>query len=155
MLKIGEFSKLSRVSVRMLRHYDEIGLLKPAEIDTLTDYRYYREDQLPTAGRIAALKDMGFSLADIVRILEVYDDRKKLEKFFSARQEELERSLQETRECGDDGVEDREGELSRYGACEVPHTPGGYGCKLYLPGKLHTNYGRLCRCHCVDGGEWI
>ena len=84
MLKIGEFSKLSRVSVRMLRHYDEIGLLKPAEIDRFTDYRYYREDQLPIAGRIAALKDMGFSLADIVRILEVYDDREKLEPFFSA-----------------------------------------------------------------------
>ena len=81
MLKIGEFSKLSRVSVRMLRHYDEIGLLKPAEIDRFTDYRYYREDQL---------KDMGFSLADIVRILEVYDDREKLEEFFSARQAELE-----------------------------------------------------------------
>ena len=82
MLKIGEFSKLSRVSVRMLRHYDEIGLLKPAETDRFTDYRYYTEDQLPTAGRIAALKDMGFSLADIVRILEVYDDREKLEQFF-------------------------------------------------------------------------
>ena len=84
MLKIGEFSKLSRVSVRMLRHYDEIGLLKPAEIDRFTDYRYYREDQLPIAGRIAALKDMGFSLADIVRILEVYGDREKLDQFFSA-----------------------------------------------------------------------
>ena len=90
MLKIGEFSKLSRVSVRMLRHYDEIGLLKPAETDCFTDYRYYREDQLPTAGRIAALKDMGFSLADIIRILEVYDDREQLEKFFSVRQKELE-----------------------------------------------------------------
>ena len=45
MLKIGEFSKLSRVSDRMLRHYDEIGLLKPAEIDRFTDYRYYREDK--------------------------------------------------------------------------------------------------------------
>ena len=41
MLKIGEFSKLSRISIRMLRHYDEIGLLKPAEIDRFTDYRYY------------------------------------------------------------------------------------------------------------------
>ena len=81
MLKIGEFSKLSRISIRMLRHYDEIGLLKPAEIDRFTDYRYYREDQLPKAGRIAALKDMGFSLADIVRILEVYDDREQLERF--------------------------------------------------------------------------
>ena len=74
----------------MLRHYDEIGLLKPAEIDRFTDYRYYREDQLPTAGRIAALKDMGFSLADLVRILEVYDDRATLERLFSARHTELE-----------------------------------------------------------------
>ena len=96
MLKIGEFSKLSRVSVRMLRHYDEIGLLKPAEIDRFTDYRYYREDQLPIAGRIAALKDMGFSLADIVRILEVYDDREKLEQFFSAKQQELEALSKDT-----------------------------------------------------------
>ena len=96
MLKIGEFSKLSRVSVRMLRHYDEIGLLKPAEIDRFTDYRYYREDQLPIAGRIAALKDMGFSLADIVRILEVYDDREKLEPFFSARREVLEALSKDT-----------------------------------------------------------
>ena len=39
MLKIGKFSKLSRVSVRMLRHYDEIGLLKPAKIDRFTDFR--------------------------------------------------------------------------------------------------------------------
>ena len=96
MLKIGEFSKLSRISVRMLRHYDEIGLLKPAQVDRFTDYRYYREDQLPTAGRIAALRDMGFSLADIVRILEVYDDREKLERFFSARRKELEALSQET-----------------------------------------------------------
>ncbi|MCR5090556.1 MAG: MerR family transcriptional regulator [Oscillospiraceae bacterium] len=96
MLKIGEFSKLSRVSVRMLRHYDEIGLLKPAEIDRFTDYRYYREDQLPTAGRIAALKDMGFSLADIVKMLEVYEDRKQLEQFLSRRQRELEILLRDT-----------------------------------------------------------
>ena len=90
MLKIGEFSKLSRISVRMLRHYDEIGLLKPARIDRFTDYRYYREDQLPIAGRIVALKDMGFSLADIIRILSIYEDRDQLERFFSTRQRELE-----------------------------------------------------------------
>jgi len=96
MLKIGEFSKLSRVSVRMLRHYDEIGLLKPAEIDSFTDYRYYREDQLPTVGRITALKDMGFSLADIIRILAVYDDREQLEQFFAIRQKELETLFQDT-----------------------------------------------------------
>ena len=55
MLKIGEFSKLSRISIRMLRHYDETGLLRPTEIDRFTGYRYYCEDQLPVAGRIAAL----------------------------------------------------------------------------------------------------
>ena len=71
MLKIGEFSKLTQVSVRMLRHYDEIGLLKPAEIDRFTDYRYYKEEQLPAMCRIKALKDMGFSLADIVRIMQL------------------------------------------------------------------------------------
>ena len=96
MLKIGEFSKLSRVSVRMLRHYDEIGLLKPAEIDRFTDYRYYREDQLPTMCRITALKDMGFSLADIVKILEIYDDREALEGYFLTRQRELEELSRDT-----------------------------------------------------------
>ena len=59
MLKIGDFSKLSRVSIRMLRYYDEIGLLKPVETDRFTDYRYYSEAQLPTVCRIKALRDMG------------------------------------------------------------------------------------------------
>ena len=96
MLKIGDFSKLSRVSVRMLRHYDDIGLLKPAETDAFTGYRYYREDQLPVMGRITALKDMGFALADIVRILDIYDDQVQLDAFLQAREEELSRLSKET-----------------------------------------------------------
>lgn len=55
MLKIGDFSKLTRVSIRMLRHYDEIDLLKPVEIDPFTGYRYYSEEQLPVAGRMRLL----------------------------------------------------------------------------------------------------
>ena len=70
MLKIGEFSKLSRVSIRMLRYYDEINLMKPAYIDPESGYRYYGEDQLLAAGRIAALKSMGFGLSDIGQIVE-------------------------------------------------------------------------------------
>ena len=96
MLKIGDFSKLSRVSIRMLRHYDDIGLLKPAETDPFTGYRYYREDQLTVMGRITALKDMGFSLADIIRVLEIYDDRDRLDAFLSAREEELTKLSKET-----------------------------------------------------------
>ena len=69
MLKIGEFSKLSRVSVRMLRHYDQKGLLTPSEIDQMTGYRYYSENQLSQVFRITALKDLGFSLAAIREIL--------------------------------------------------------------------------------------
>ena len=63
MLKIGTFSKLSRLSIRMLRRYDELGLLQPVHTDPFTGYRYYREEQLTTAGRIAALRDMGFGLS--------------------------------------------------------------------------------------------
>ncbi len=96
MLKIGDFSKLSRVSIRMLRHYDDMGLLKPAEIDAFTGYRYYREDQLFTVGRITALKDMGFALADIVRILDIYDDKEKLDAFFLAREAELAEASRQT-----------------------------------------------------------
>lgn len=96
MLKIGDFSKLSRVSIRMLRHYDDIGLLKPAEIDEFTGYRYYHEEQLFIIGRITALKDMGFALADIVKILEIYDDKEKLDVFLSVRQEELAETYKQT-----------------------------------------------------------
>ncbi len=90
MLKIGEFSKLSRVSIRMLHHYDEIGLLKPAQIDSFTGYRYYQEEQLPIAGRIRALKDMGFGLAHIGEILSCFEDPVILEKYLCSKQAELE-----------------------------------------------------------------
>lgn len=80
MLKIGEFSKLSRVSIRMLRHYDETGLLAPETIDPFTGYRYYSETQLLTASRITALKEMGFSLAGVAELLACYDDRAALER---------------------------------------------------------------------------
>ncbi|MCR5358189.1 MAG: MerR family transcriptional regulator [Lachnospiraceae bacterium] len=96
MLKIGDFSKLSRVSIRMLRHYDDIGLLKPAQIDDFSGYRYYREEQLFIIGRITALKDMGFALADIIRILEIYDDKDKLDDFLTTRQRELADQAKET-----------------------------------------------------------
>lgn len=96
MLKIGEFSKLSRVSVRMLRHYDEKGLLHPAAIDPASGYRYYREEQLLTAGRIAALRDMGFGVAAIGQLLLCYDDREALERHFRLMEAELTELSQKT-----------------------------------------------------------
>ena len=70
MFKIGEFSRLSRVSVRMLRHYDQLGLLTPSQTDPFTGYRYYSADQLPRLNRIIALRDLGFSLEQIAGMLE-------------------------------------------------------------------------------------
>ena len=61
MFKIGDFSKLSQVSVKTLRYYDELGLLKPQSIDRWTSYRYYEASQLRRLNRILALKDLGFS----------------------------------------------------------------------------------------------
>lgn len=72
MLRIGEFSRLSRVTVKTLHHYDQIGLLKPAHTDKFTDYRYYTLDQLPRIHSIMALKELGLSLEEIIEILQ-YD----------------------------------------------------------------------------------
>ena len=89
MIRIGDFSKLSRISIRMLRHYNEIGLLIPDSVDDFTGYRYYSEAQLPMAGRISALKDMGFSLAMITKILAEYDDPEALGKFLALQYAEM------------------------------------------------------------------
>ena len=88
MLKIGEFSKLSRVSVRMLRYYDELELLVPTTTDPFTGYRYYSEDQLPTAGKITALKDMGFGLA-VIREMLLLEDRQRLDDLLAQKQAKL------------------------------------------------------------------
>lgn len=70
MFSIGNFAALGRVSVRMLRHYDAIGLLQPAATDPATGYRFYRADQLRRLNRIIALKDLGLTLAKVAAILD-------------------------------------------------------------------------------------
>lgn len=89
MLKIGDFSKLSRISIRMLRHYDELGLLVPKATDNFTAYRYYAEDQLPVVERISSLREMGFGLAAIEEILRRYDDPQTLAEFLSVKLAEV------------------------------------------------------------------
>jgi DNA-binding transcriptional MerR regulator/predicted transcriptional regulator YdeE len=69
MIKIGEFSKLVQVPVATLRYYDQVGLLKPIEVDRFTGYRYYSAGQLPRLNRILALKGLGFSLDQIAAVL--------------------------------------------------------------------------------------
>ena len=90
MLKIGEFSKLSRVSIRMLRHYDELGLLTPETIDPYTGYRYYSASQLVRMNRITALRAMGFSLAAIRDLLSHWENRSDLERHLLVKRAEAE-----------------------------------------------------------------
>src|SRR5689334_320401 len=70
MFSIGDFARLGRVSVRMLRHYDAIGVLRPAAVDPSSGYRFYRADQLRRLNRIVALKDLGFTLEQVSSILD-------------------------------------------------------------------------------------
>jgi len=69
MFRIGEFSKLTQVSVRMLRHYDKVGLLAPALIDNRTGYRMYSVEQIPVLNKIIYLRDSGFHIAEIALAL--------------------------------------------------------------------------------------
>jgi len=70
MFSIGEFARHGRVSVRMLRHYDAIGLLRPASVDAASGYRFYEASQLAELNRIIALKDLGFTLQQVQAILD-------------------------------------------------------------------------------------
>ena len=70
MFRIGDFSKIAQVSGRLLRYYDEIGLLSPEFTDPQTGYRYYSAQQLPRLNRILVLKELGLSLEQIARLLE-------------------------------------------------------------------------------------
>jgi DNA-binding transcriptional MerR regulator len=69
MFSIGEFARHGRVSVRMLRHYDAIGLLRPASVEAASGYRFYQAGQLAELNRIIALKDLGFTLQQVQAIL--------------------------------------------------------------------------------------
>lgn len=70
MYSIGMFSQICRVTPKTLRHYDEIGLLRPARIDRFTGYRYYTTGQLPRMNQIQSLRQMGFSLTEIIALLD-------------------------------------------------------------------------------------
>ena len=95
MIRIGDFSKLSRVSVKTLRFYDEMGLLKPIEVDRFTGYRYYEFDQLPRLHRILALKDLGFSLEEIGYLLEEDLSAEQMRGMLKLRQAEIRQRVEE------------------------------------------------------------
>ncbi|MGP3989629.1 MerR family transcriptional regulator [Streptomyces sp. 3N207] len=94
MFTIGDFATHGRVSVRMLRHYDTIGLLRPARTDPYTGYRYYAAGQLSRLNRIIALKDLGFTLDQVREILDERVSAEELRGMLRLRQAELRAALE-------------------------------------------------------------
>ena len=95
MLKIGDFSKLSRVSVKTLRYYDEVGLLNSSQVDRFTGYRYYSIEQIPRLNRILAFKDLGFSLEQIARLLDENLPPAQIRGMLRMKQAEIQDQLEE------------------------------------------------------------
>src|SRR5512146_3097906 len=95
MFTVGEFSRLARVSKRLLRYYDEIGLLKPSNTDPNTGYRYYSARQMPLLNRILALKDLGLSLEQIQRMLSEQVTTDEMQGMLLMKKAEIEQQLQE------------------------------------------------------------
>jgi DNA-binding transcriptional MerR regulator len=93
--RIGEFSRIAQVSCRLLRYYDELGLLRPEHVEPDTGYRSYEAGQLNRLNRILVLRDLGFSLEQIGRMLEQNLDADELRGMLRLRRAELERELSE------------------------------------------------------------
>lgn len=95
MIRIGDFSRLSQVSIKTLRFYDEKGLLRPIQVDRFTGYRYYEYHQLQRLFRIQALKDLGFSLDEIGELLRDDVTTGQLRGMLKLRRAEAARVVQE------------------------------------------------------------
>jgi len=95
MFLTGEFSRIARVSKRLLHYYDEIGLLKPAHIDPQTGYRYYSAKQLPQLNRILALKDLGLALDHIARMMRADVSDEEIHGMLLMKKAEVEQTLLE------------------------------------------------------------
>ncbi|TCC65972.1 MerR family transcriptional regulator [Kribbella pittospori] len=96
MFAIGEFARHGRVSIRMVRHYDAIGLLRPAYVDPATGYRSYTAGQLADLNRIVALKDLGFSLEQVRTMVADEISPAELQALLTIRRAELESTVAES-----------------------------------------------------------
>src|SRR5262245_24781527 len=95
MFRIGEFSRIARVSMRLLRYYDELGLLRPVRTDSSNGYRYYAAAQLADLNRILVLRDLGLSLEQIGKAQRDGVSPQELRGMLLMRRSDIERALAE------------------------------------------------------------
>jgi DNA-binding transcriptional MerR regulator len=93
MFRIGEFAQIAQVSGRLLRHYDQLGLLRPAQTDPATGYRFYSIRQLPRLNRILALKELGLTLEQIGPLLDSEISPTELRGMLTMKRAQIEQSL--------------------------------------------------------------
>lgn len=100
--RIGDFSNLVNISVRTLRYYDEIGLLKPEIVDKFTSYRYYTDDNVVEAQFITLLKEVGFTLQEIIdykKFLNDFDNNEDgTSQFLLRKQEQISEEMERLQE---------------------------------------------------------
>ncbi len=92
-MQIGAFARLCETKLSVLRHYDKEGILMPAYVDPITGYRHYSADQAAIFRRITALKQSGFSLAEIRRVLLYTDSDAAVLALFDEQEERLRKML--------------------------------------------------------------
>jgi DNA-binding transcriptional MerR regulator len=95
MFKIGEFSKITQVSMRMLRYYDQIGIFQPDRVDSASGYRYYSADQIPRLNRILALRDLGLTVEEVSRLITEQVDAAEIRGMLRLKQSQLQQQLRE------------------------------------------------------------
>lgn len=98
-MKIGEFAKYCGTKISVLRHYDKEKLLIPERIDVFTGYRYYSELQKAIFDRITALKNAGFTLHEIKRIISFSLSEEEINEMFARKADELNVAMQFLKEA--------------------------------------------------------
>ena len=117
LFRIGEFAQIAQVSPRQLRHYDQLGLLRPGHTDRQSGYRYYSIRQLPRLNRILALKDLGLSLDQIGPLLEDQISPTELRGMLTMKRAQVEQSLR-AEEIRLRHIESRIAQVDRQGGIE-------------------------------------
>ena len=117
MFKIGEFAQIAQISARQLRHYDQLGLLRPDHTDQRSGYRYYSIRQLQRLNRILALKELGLSLEQIRPLLDDQISATELRGMLTMKRAQVEQSLA-AEESRLRHIESRIAEIDRQGRIE-------------------------------------
>lgn len=147
MFKIGEFSKISLISVKTLRYYDQIGLLIPAHVDKDSGYRYYTVEQLSHLNKIIALKDLGLSLEQIKQLLDDNISTEEIRGMLKLKRAQVEQQIQAEMirlvriEAKLDFV-DREGKMPD-AEVVVKAVPELYALTIYEPAPAMDNWAPL------------